>query len=294
MTVGVLWVVLGAVLFGAGTLMQAHALAAVPGRAGAPLLRAVRHPLFLVGGAAEAGGALAHVAALQSVPMAVAQAAVSGSLAVTVLGARLVFGSRVGASGIVAVAVLSGALVALATVSGESGTLDEAGPATVALACATALLGIGATLLPALDPRRRAVVAAVVSGLGFAACSIATRLLDTSSLLAPLTDPALLVLAAAGALGALTWTVALRHGTATSVTAIVVVSEVVPPSLLGPWLGDDVGTGFAVVAPLALLAASVAAVTLARLEHRTPAVPGGRGRSLEAPATAILDAEVAR
>lgn len=285
MTVGVLWVALGALLFGAGTLMQAHALG-TRRAAGVPVLRAVRHPLFLLGALAEGGGALAHVVALQSVPMAVAQASVCGSLAVTALGARLVLGTRIGARGVVAVGVLTVALVALAAVSGESGTLTDTGPATVALATATAVLALGVTGLPTLSPRRRSAVAAALSGLGFAACSIATRLLDTTTALGLLTDPALLVLAAAGTVGALTWTVALRHGSATTVTAVVVVCEVVPPSLLGPWLGDTVGTTFAVVAPVALLVASVAAATLARLEATV------RGTATGTPAAAIVDPEV--
>lgn len=288
MSIGVLWVVAGAVLFGVGTLMQAHAVAG-PGSPGA-LLRAVRHPLFLVGGLAELAGALAHVAALQAVPMAVAQAAVSGSLAVTALGARLVLGVRVGTRGVAAIATLSAAPVALAAVSGEAGTPADDGTATVALVAATVVLGLVATLLPALTPARRAMVAAVVSGLAFAACSVATRLLDTSSVLACLTDPALLALVVAGGVGALAWTVALRHGTATSVTAVVVVSEVVPPSLLGPWLGDEVGTAFAAVAPVALLVASAAAVVLARTPHEPPA--RRRDGAHEAPAAATLEPEV--
>jgi drug/metabolite transporter (DMT)-like permease len=286
MTVGLLWVALGALLFGAGTLVQAYALG-TRRLAGTPVLRAARDPLFLLGGLAEGGGALAHVVALQSVPMAVAQASVCGSLAVTALGARLVLGTRIGTRGVVAVGVLSAALVALAAVSGESGALTDTGPATVALATATAVLALGVTGLPTLPPRCRSGVAAVLSGLGFAACSIATRLLDTTTALGLLTDPALLVLAAAGALGALTWTVALRHGSATTVTAVVVVCEVVPPSLLGPWLGDTAGTAFAVLAPVALLAASVAAVTLARVETTA------RARATRRPGAVIVDVEVA-
>jgi hypothetical protein len=72
------------------------------------------------------------------------------------------------------------------------------------------------------------------------------------------------------ALGCLWWTFALRHTTA---TAVVVVAEVVPPSLLAPLLGDSVSSWFDLVAPIALGPAAPACVVLARSGARPASAP---------------------
>ena len=108
------------------------------------------------------------------------------------------------------------------------------------------------------------MVLAVCSGLGFAACSTAVKLVDLSHPLTALTSAPALVAALTGALGCLWWTLALRHTTVTTATAVVVVAEVVPPSLLAPLLGDSVSSWFALVAPIALGLAATACVVLAR------------------------------
>ena len=265
MTIGLLWVLLAAVALGVGSLGQATALRATGSGA---TRHAVLHPLFLAGTAAQGVGALAHVVALQTVSMAVAQTAVTGSLAVTALGARLVWGHRLGRRGVAAMAALAGGLVGLAAVSSDSGGAVAGSTTTlVGLASVTLVLVLGAAAAAGLRARHRGGVLALVSGLGFATCSVAIRFLDTSSVGSVITDPVLLVVAAAGAVAGLTWTVALPHAPVTTVTAVAVVAEVVPPSLLGPWLGDEVGTWFGLVAPLALAVAAGAGVVLARLER---------------------------
>ena len=271
MTIGLLWVLLAAVALGAGSLGQAAAMRAVRATGAGSTRRAVVHPLFLAGTAAQGVGALAHVVALQTVSMAVAQTAVTGSLAVTALGARLVWGHRLGARGIAAMVALAGGLAGLAAVSSDAGTaVAGSTSALVALASTTLGLGLVAATAAGLRPARRGIALALVSGLSFATCSIGIRFLDTSSVGALVTDPFLLVLVVAGGVAALTWTLALRHAAVTTVTAVAVVAEVVPPSLLGPWLGDSVGTWFPLVAPLALAVAAAAGVVLARLEQPVP------------------------
>ena len=263
MSAGLVWVALAALLLGSGSVAQAIA---VRRRAGAGLRTLLRDPFFALGTAAEGLGALSHVLALQTVSMAVAQCAISGSLVVTAFVARVLLGTRLGMRGLVAVAVLGGSLVALALVSGQTGTVADSSMVEAVLAGATALVGlVGAAAWIGATPRARGPLLAVVSGLGFAACSIAIRLVDTGSLVGVLADPAAIVAAGGGAIGALFWTLALRDAPVTSVTAIAVAAEVVPPSLLGPVLGDAVGTAFAVVAPLVLLAVCAASAVLARV-----------------------------
>ncbi|NMO91828.1 hypothetical protein [Actinomycetospora sp. TBRC 11914] len=266
---GLTWVALAAVLFGVGSVAQAAAVRALDDGSRLPWTSLLRHRWFVAGTLAEGAGALCHVAALQSVSMAVAQCAVSASLAVTALTARAWFGTRLGVRGLVAVGVLSVSLVGLATVSGQSGTATDTVALEIGLAVAAAvigLVGLGAAI------GRRGTVLAVCSGLGFAACSTAVKLVDLSRPLAALTSVPALVAAATGLLGCLWWTLALRHTTVTTTTAVVVVAEVVPPSLLAPLLGDTVSAWFGVVAPAALALAATACVVLARGRRPAPAV----------------------
>jgi drug/metabolite transporter (DMT)-like permease len=267
--VGLVWVALAAVLFGTGSVAQAAAVAALDGWSGLPWTALLRHPWFVVGTLAEGVGALCHVAALQSVSMAVAQCAVSASLAVTALSARAWFGTRLGGRGLVAVGVLSVSLVGLAAVSGRTGAATDTVALEIGLAVAAGVITL-AGLAGAVG--RRGTVLAVCSGLGFAACSTAVKLVDLSRPLAALTSLPALVAAATGLLGCLWWTLALRHTTVTTATAAVVVAEVVPPSLLAPLLGDTVSAWFGLVAPAALALAATACVVLARARRTPPAV----------------------
>ncbi|WP_218890366.1 hypothetical protein [Actinomycetospora corticicola] len=254
---GITWVLLAAVLFGVGSVAQAAVLAAP----GVTWMAMLRHPAFVAGTLAEALGALAHVMALQTVSMAVAQCAVSGSLAVTALAARWWFGARLGLRGIAAVGALSSSLVVLASVAGQSGTATDTAVLEVGLFVTAAVVGL-AGLAGAVAGRAWSVAAC--SGLGFAACSTAVKLVDLTHPLSALTSGPALAAAVTGVLGCLWWTVALRLGTVTTVTAVVVVSEVVPPSLLGPLLGDEVSSAFYLVAPLVLAVAALACTVLAR------------------------------
>lgn len=254
---GIAWVLLAAVLFGAGSVAQAAALAGVDGGWATRL----RHPWFVLGSLAAGAGALAHVVALQTITMAVAQCAVSGSLVVTALVARWWTGARLGVRGVVAVGVLSASLVALAAVGGQSGTATDTALLELGLAVATAVVGMVGL---AAAVAGRGLVLAVCSGLGFAACSTAVKLVSSTHLLSALTSAPAVLAAVAGALGCLWWTLALRHAAVTTVTAVVVVAEVLPPSLLGPLLGDQVSSAFGVVAPAVLTVAAPACAILAR------------------------------
>lgn len=267
---GLMWVVLAALLFGAGSVAQAAAVTALDDGGPLPWTGLLRHPWFVAGTIAEGAGALCHVAALQTVSMAVAQCAVSASLAVTALVARAWFGTRLGGGGIVAVGVLSVALVGLAAVAGTTGVATDTVALEIGLAIAAALIGL-AGLAGAVA--RRGVVLAVCSGLGFAACSTAVKLVDLSRPFAALTSVPTLIAAVTGILGCLWWTLALRHSAVTTATAVVVVAEVVPPSLLAPLLGDTVSSWFGVVGPLALALAAAACVVLARSGHAAAPVP---------------------
>ncbi len=265
-----MWVVLAALLFGAGSVAQAAAVSVLDDGSWMPWTRLLRHPWFVAGTVAEGAGALCHVVALQSVSMAVAQCAVSASLAVTALVARAWFGTRLGARGIAAVGVLSAALVGLAAVAGTTGAATDTVALEIGLAVAAGVIGL-AGLAGAVA--RRGVVLAVCSGLGFAACSTAVKLVDLTHPLSALTSAPALVAAASGALGCLWWTFALRHTSVTTATAVVVVAEVIPPSLLAPLLGDTVSSAFGVVAPVMLGLAATACVVLARTGHAPAPAP---------------------
>jgi drug/metabolite transporter (DMT)-like permease len=117
-----------------------------------------------------------------------------------------------------------------------------------------------------------------VAGFGFAAVSIATRLVPDLSPGVLVTEPAAYVLVLSGLTAFLFYSLALQRGSVTAVTAPLVVVQTVLPAAAGiVLLGDDVRQGWVLVGVAGLLLTGGCAIALGRFEapraHVTEAQP---------------------
>ena len=113
-------------------------------------------------------------------------------------------------------------------------------------------------------PRHTAGAAlGVLAGCGFGLTSLASRVVDPSSVGALVTDPATYVLPSAGFLAFLFFATALQRESVTAATAGTVVGQTLFPGLIGLLvLGDEVRSG--TLALLGFLVTIAGALTLAR------------------------------
>lgn len=112
-----------------------------------------------------------------------------------------------------------------------------------------------------------AIVAGLLSGLGFGALGIGVRVLngvDPFDLAQLVGDPALYAILVGGLGGMYLHTVALQIGSVNGATAALVVGETVVPGLVGVlWLGDATQHGLAWLGVLGFVFAVVSAMAVA-------------------------------
>lgn len=272
---GLACALVAAVAYGVASVLQAVAARAVDddGAAGVDprlLIRVLRQWRYVLGLSMDVVGFLAQLVALRVLPLFVVQAALAGSLAVTAVAA-LRIGARLRAREWAAIVLVCAGL-ALLGVSAQSEGSDPVGLGFhLALATATVVLaGLGA-LAGRAPERVRSPALGLVAGLGFALVALAGRVLDTSSVVALLTDPAAYTIAGAGVVAMLFYAAALQRGSVTTATALMVVGETVLPSALGVLaLGDATRPGFGLVAVAGFVVAVAAALALARFGELEP------------------------
>jgi len=267
---GLLAVVAAAGVFGAAAIAQATAARAVPvSSALDPSLVAglLRRPAFWLAIALNLVGFALHVTALRLLPLFVAQAGISASLAVTAVLAVRLLGDRL--RGIEQVAVL-GVCVGLAMLSIAAGKAGESSPdgAMTAVLLAAVLLVAGLGAWASRSTGGWAVtVLGCVAGSGFAAVTIATRLVPDLSPAALVTDPAAYVLVLSGSVAFLFYSVGLQRGKVTAVTAPLVVVQTALPAAVGiTLLGDAVRAGWVPLVVAGLLLTGGFAIALGRFE----------------------------
>ena len=127
-------------------------------------------PRYLIGLAIDGLGWVCTVVALRSLPVFVVQAVLGGAIALTALGARLVYGSalrRIDRWAIV------GCVLGLGLIAGSAGPDQAAGLSTTALLVLFGAVGLLVAGLVALRASGRAWPLAVVAGLGFGGTSVA-------------------------------------------------------------------------------------------------------------------------
>jgi drug/metabolite transporter (DMT)-like permease len=212
-------------------------------------------------------GFLCAVAALRELPVFAVQAVIGGSIALTaVAGARLNDAFLTRRTRIAVVASISG----LALVAASAGT--EHPPVTAGIVDAiliSAVLVLGVAVL-VLRQYRRAWPLALCAGLGFGGISLAVRAAHVEvgpgfSLAALLAQPGTYLVVGFWVLGMVAWSAALARGEVGTVTALLLVTQVVVPGLVGiALLGDPVRAGWAWPFVIGLVVAVIGVVVLAR------------------------------
>ena len=270
MLLGLLAVAAAAGVFGAAAICQATAARAVPESSALDprLLSALlRQPIFLLALALNLVGFGLHVVALRLLPLFVAQAGISASLAVTaVLAVRVLGDTLAGVEWVAVVAVCVG-LAMLSLAAGETGQASADTVITVALLVAVVAAGAVGVWASTKHGWVAVTVLGCVAGLGFAAVSIATRLVPDLSPAALVGDPAAYVLVLSGITAFLFYSIGLQRGSVTAVTAPLVAMQTALPAAAGiALLGDGVRGGWVVVGVAGLVLTGASAVALGRFE----------------------------
>lgn len=256
MTLSLLGAFAAAVLYGAGTVLQAVGLrraARAHARTWPQRISAGR--LYVVGLALDGLGFLASVAALRSLPLFVVESAIASSVAVTALLAAVFLGTRLARAEVVALAAVALGLVGLAVsaLEGRGAVLGVTG--TVLLLAALVPVALLAVAGSRLAPGPGVPLLAVAAGLGFGGTGISARVLTiTGPWWREVLDPVLWALLAYSLLALVAYGLALQRGSVTSVAAITFTVETVLPAVVGlVWLGDRIRPGLTGVTVAAFL-----------------------------------------
>lgn len=263
MSAALLAAVVGALLYGSGTVLQALAAR----RASGPAV--LRHPWYLAGLGCDLLGWTASLVALRALPLFTVQALLAGSLVVTVLLARVVLGAPLRRVDGVAVVVVVGALVVLARAAGPESpvrALPDAFTATV-----LAALGVLAAVSVAAYRRGAGWLFALLAALAASGAAICARAVTlpagaaTGELVrAVAVEPLAWAVAGFGLLMTVAYARALERAGVGATAAVMAVVEVVVPAAVGLGvLHDSVRPGWPVAATVAAVLALAACVALA-------------------------------
>ncbi|MEU5583506.1 hypothetical protein [Streptomyces chrestomyceticus] len=222
---------------------------------------------FMVGTVLDFVGFGLGALAARMLPLFLSQTVISANLVITAVLSIKLLGIRLNPREWVSIGVVCSALVLLATAAGPEGGGDASTTTHWWLLIASVALMGGGTLAVRLLGSRAAILAGLLSGLGFGALGVGVRVLngvDPFNLPTLLADPALYAILVAGIGGMYLHTVALQIGSVNGATAALVVGETVVPGILGVlWLGDSSRPGFAWMAVLGFLVAVAGAVAVA-------------------------------
>lgn len=261
----------GAMLINSGAgLLQSDATRRVRRRR--PL---IAQPRYLAGLVLDLVGWAATVAALRYLPVYAVQAVLGGAIAVSALAARAFYGTELRRVDRVAIGACLAGLLLLA------GSAGEQRPAAASPAVNLVLLGSSVLLtvaLVALWQSGRVLPLGVVAGLGFGGTSLAVHALQVEEgenvALALLAQPLTYLVVVFGVIGLAAWSRALGLGSLAQVTAVLLVTEVVVPGLVGiAVLGDAVRAGWWVPAGIGLVLSVAGVVVLARSPAQQPPLP---------------------
>jgi hypothetical protein len=223
---------------------------------------------FLVGTVLDLVGFGLGALAARLLPLFLSQTVISANLVITaVLGIKML-GIRLNRSEWFSIAVVCSALVLLAGAAGHEGSGRTPISTHWWLLAASALVIGGGIVGVRWLGAKAAILAGLLSGLGFGAVGVGVRVLNGADPIAPgalLTDPALYAILTGGVGGMYLHTVALQIGSVNGATAALVVGETVVPGALGVlWLGDASRPGYGAVAMAGFVLAVAGAVAVAR------------------------------
>ncbi|MEU4352546.1 hypothetical protein [Streptomyces sp. NPDC023838] len=280
MLLGLLTAIAASICYGTGSVLQAvgsrksarrEAAATARTQHGGPSLSSTAKAAmtweFMVGTVLDFVGFGLGALAARLLPLFLSQTVISANLVITAVLSVKLLGIRLSRAEWGSIAVVCSALVLLATAAGAEGS----GHTSLAthwwlLVVSVLLMGGGAVAVRLLGARA-AIVAGLLSGLGFGALGVGVRVLngvDPFDLGRLLSDPALYAILVAGVGGMYLHTVALQIGSVNGATAALVVGETVLPGAIGVlWLGDASRAGFAWMAVLGFVLAVGGAVGVA-------------------------------
>ncbi|MET0189623.1 MAG: hypothetical protein ABW212_11530 [Pseudonocardia sediminis] len=229
-------------------------------------------PWFLAGLFADIVAWVFTVVALRFLPVFAVQAILAGAIAFTTLADNgwsvynLVRRERIGI-----VAVLAGLVLVAGSAAPER---PEELPAV-----ATPILLVSFVLILVAAPfvwrAGRPMLLAFLAGLGFGGVALAVRAIQPgplgwTSIGDLLRDPLVYAVVVMGVLGVLAFAAALRDGAVGTATAVLSVTEVVVPGLVGLFLlGDRIRSGWELAAVLGLALALAGVVMLTRSDPDT-------------------------
>ncbi|MFE6751525.1 hypothetical protein ACFVGM_37210 [Kitasatospora purpeofusca] len=205
--------------------------------------------------------------AARLLPLFLSQTIISANLVITAVLSIKLLGIRLKQLEWASIGVLCSALVLLAVSAGPEGGHHAEMSFHWWLLVTTTVLLVGGSLLVRRMGANGAIVAGLLSGLGFGALGVGVRILngvepfDLGSLLS---DPALYAILVGGIGGMYVHTVALQIGSVNGATAALVVGETVLPGAVGVlWLGDSTKAGLGWLGVAGFVLAVVSAVGVA-------------------------------
>ena len=230
----------------------------------------VTRPRYLGGLLVDGLGWAATVVALRYLPVFVVQAVLGGAIALTAIGARIVYGSALRRVDRLACVACVAGLVLVAASAGLDRPVGPSSAAELALGAAAIVLVV------ALVAAWRADAAwplPLVAGLGFGGSSVAVRAVHLSvgeDLVGLLGAPPLYLVIVFGVVGLVAYSRASSASLA-RVTAILLVTEVTVPGLAGiVLLGDSVRPGWWAAMSAGLVLAVAGVVVLAGSPAQQP------------------------
>ena len=278
MKLALVFCLIAAVGYGVGAVLQALGARRAAAKGTMGLVSMARQPVFLLGLLTDLGSWLISRFALHTLPLFAVQTILAGSLAITVLLARVVLGAELRRPDRLAIVATMAGLV-IVGVSASEDTAKGVGHALkvgIVLGIPTvALLGLFAIKL------NKSVVLAVLSGAAFTGSALAARAVHIrdDSLVGILDEPLLWAVLMYAVLALALHAMALMRGSIGPVTAAMWATEVLVATIVGAIaLGDHMRPGWTIPAIIGIGLTLVATVVLARspaqeLEHR--AIPPG-------------------
>lgn len=255
--------------YGGGSVVQAMASTQAAG------LKVFRRPAYVVGTSITLVAWVFSLIALKYLPLLTVQTVLASALVVTVMLDRIVFGTRLRRIDVAAALTVTGALALIAL-----GTGAQTGVATPSWFGFSMLMLLAALIVATIVTYRRAnsSVQAVLSGLASAGLAMCARGAHGGSggwiefLLTPM---AWLTIGFA-LLSSVTFSRAVERGTVGPARALVGVTQVVVPGIVGVTvLGDTVRTGWGLTTLVAVLVALAGCAILATRPVQPKAAAAG-------------------
>ena len=266
-----------ALCYGVASVMQAIAVRAASHRSAEAvskggegvdpglLVRMLHQGLFLASMAIDLTGFIAQLVALRRLPIFAVQAIIAANLAVTAVFAAWLMHMRLKLREWLAVAGVIVGVALLELSAGAQGAARVGSEFELGLILAIAAVGLSGFAVARLSDPVRTPALGAIAGLGFAVLAVAARILPGFGPLQLIKSPAAYTLAAAGIVSFLLYATALEGGSVTTATAALVLTETVPPAVVGVmFLGDTTRHGLTAVAALGFVLAVLCALALAR------------------------------